>query len=147
MLAGPTSRATVMEFEQGARARIGDVRAGRRERRFTGPSLPAIRDELVPLEILWGRSGACLRERLLEAGTAQDAFSVMEDVLLRQLTGPMAPDRAVIAAAGALSRGVRVGQVADDLGPWRASPRASTYDPASTDPTTCGLSRNRTAWS
>ena len=115
MLAGPTSRATVMEFEQG-HAHVSVTFALAAASRFTGPSLPAIRDELVPLEALWGRSGACLRERLLEAGTPQDALSAMEDVLLRQLTGPLAPDRAVIAAAGALSRGVRVGQVADDLG-------------------------------
>jgi AraC-like DNA-binding protein len=115
MLAGPTSRATVMEFEQG-HAHVSVTFALGTASRFTGPCLPAVRDELVPLEILWGRSGACLRERLLQAGTPQDALAVMEDVLLQQMTGPLAPDRAVIAAAGALSRGVKVGQVADDLG-------------------------------
>ena len=40
----------------------------------------------------------------------------MEDVLLRQMTGILRPDPAVIAAAGALSRGVPVGEVARDLG-------------------------------
>ena len=40
----------------------------------------------------------------------------MEDVLLRQMTGVLGPDPTVIAAAGALSRGIPVGAVARDLG-------------------------------
>jgi AraC-like DNA-binding protein len=115
MLAGPTSRASVIEFEQG-HAHVSVTFALGAASRFTGPALAATRDELVPLDLLWGRSGACLRERLLEAGTPEDALSVMEDVLLQQLTGALALDRAVIAAAGALSRGVPVGQVSEDLG-------------------------------
>jgi AraC-like DNA-binding protein len=115
MLAGPTSRASVIEFEQG-HAHVSVTFALGAASRFAGPPLAAARDELVPLELLWGRSGACLRERLLEAGTPEDALSVMEDVLLQQLTGALALDRAVIAAAGALSRGVPVGQVSEDLG-------------------------------
>jgi len=75
-----------------------------------------MRDDLVPLEALWGRSGGCLRERLLEALTPEDALSAMERALLRQMTGVPGPDPAVIAAAGALSRGVPVGAVARDLG-------------------------------
>jgi len=115
MLAGPTSRASVIEFEQG-HAHVSVTFALGTASFFTGPSLAAARDELVPLEILWGRSGGCLRERLLEAGTPEDALSVMEEVLLQQMTGTRMPDRAVIAAAAALSRGAGVGQVADDLG-------------------------------
>ena len=115
MLAGPTSRASVIEFEQG-HAHVSVTFALGAASRFAGPPLAAARDELVPLDLLWGRSGACLRERLLEAGTPEDALSVMEDVLLQQLTGALALDRAVIAAAGALSRGVPVGQVSEDLG-------------------------------
>ena len=85
-----------------------------------------LRGDLVPLEALWGRSGACLRERLLEAPTPEDALAVMEDALLQRLTsgfgssspGPASPgpDPAVVAAAGALSRGARVGEVSDALG-------------------------------
>jgi AraC-like DNA-binding protein len=48
--------------------------------------------------------------------TPEDALSVMEDVLLRQMTGVLGPDPAVIAAAGGLSRGIPVGEVARDLG-------------------------------
>jgi AraC-like DNA-binding protein len=62
------------------------------------------------------RASASLRERLLEASTPTDALAVTEAILLGQLTGADAPDPAVVAAAGALSRGVRVGEVAADLG-------------------------------
>lgn len=40
-----------------------------------------MRDDMVPLETLWGRSGGCLRERLLEALTPEDALAVMEDAV------------------------------------------------------------------
>lgn len=40
----------------------------------------------------------------------------MEDVLLRELIGPLASDPAIVAAARDLSRRARVGEVARDLG-------------------------------
>jgi len=80
-----TSRASVIEFEQG-HAHVSVAFALGAASRFSGPALTAARDELVPLDLLWGRSGACLRERLIEAGTPERALSVMEDVLLQQLT-------------------------------------------------------------
>ena len=115
MIAGPASRASVIEFEAG-HAHVSVTFALGAARGFVGPPVDLMRDDLVPLEALWGRPGACLRERLLEALTPEDALSVMEDVLLRQMTGVLGPDPAVIAAAGALSRGVPVGEVARDLG-------------------------------
>ena len=115
MLAGPTSRACLIEFEQG-HAHVSVSFALGAASRFAGPSLPETRDELVPLETLWGRSGACLRERLLEARTPADALDVMETVLRQQLTGTLALDPAVVAAASALSRGAGVGEVSRDLG-------------------------------
>ncbi len=115
MISGPTSRASVIEFEAG-HAHVSVTFALGAARGFVGPPVDLIRDDLVPLETLWGQSGACLRERLLEALTPEDALSVMEEVLLRQMTGVLGPDPAVIAAADALSRGVPVGEVARDLG-------------------------------
>jgi AraC-like DNA-binding protein len=117
MLAGPTSRASVIEFEEG-HAHVSVAFALGAASCFLRPplTLDLARDELVPLEILWGRSGGCLRERLLEARTPADALTVMESVLLEQLTGAFAPDPAVRAAAKALSLGVRVGEVSDELG-------------------------------
>ena len=115
MLAGPASRASVIEFEQG-HAHVCVTFALGAASRFVAAPLALARDEMVPLEILWGAPGASLRERLLEASMPDDALAVTEAVLLGQLTGADAPDPAMVAAAGALSRGVRVGEVAADLG-------------------------------
>jgi AraC-like DNA-binding protein len=125
MLAGPTSRASVIEFEEG-HAHVCVMLALGAASCFLGASssapslapvpLTLVRDDLVPLESLWGRSGASLRERLLSAGTPGDVLAVMESVLLSQMTSVSAPDPALLAAADALSRGVPVGAAARDLG-------------------------------
>ena len=115
MLAGPASRASVIEFEQG-HAHVCVSFALGAASCFVAAPLTLARDNMVPLEVLWGTSGARLRERLLEASTPGDALAVMEAVLLEQLTGSRSPDPGVLAAAGALSRGLRVGEVARDLG-------------------------------
>jgi AraC-like DNA-binding protein len=116
MLAGPTSRATVIEFEEGHAYLSATFALGAAERLLRMPMALA-RDQLVPLETLWGRPGACLRERLLEVAAAPcQALDVMEDVLLGQMRDASAVDPAVAAAARALSRGVPVGEVATALG-------------------------------
>jgi AraC-like DNA-binding protein len=115
MLAGPTSRASVLEFEQG-RAHVSVTFALGAAACFFAPPLRLARDQQVPLEDVWGRPGASLRERLLEAATPQEALEVMEEVLLGQMTGPVGPDPAVTAAADALSAGVSVGETAAALG-------------------------------
>jgi AraC-like DNA-binding protein len=113
MLAGPASRASVIEFEQG-RAHISVTFAvGAASCFFAAPLEPA-RDQQVPLDEVWGHDGAGLRSRLLEAATPQAALGVMEDLLLERLTA--IPDPAVVAAAGALSAGAAVGEVAKGLG-------------------------------
>ena len=113
MLAGPTSRASVIEFEQG-RAHISVTFALGAAGCFFGAPLDVTRDLQVPLEDVWGRTGALLRERVLEAATPQDALDVMEGVLLEQVAGPADP--MVIAAGAALCAGMPVGKVAADLG-------------------------------
>ena len=115
MISGPAGHASVIEFEEGHAHVSVTFRLGTANG-FFAPPVDLLRDDLVPLEALWGRSGACLRERLLEAPTPTGTLAVMEDVLLRQMTGVLGPDPAVIAAAGALSLGVRVGEVSDGLG-------------------------------
>ena len=113
MLAGPTSRASVIEFEQG-RAHISVTFALGAAGSFFGAPLDVTRDLQVPLEDVWGRTGALLRERALEAATPQDALDVVEGVLLEHVAGPADP--MVIAAGAALSAGMPVGKVAADLG-------------------------------
>jgi AraC-like DNA-binding protein len=114
MIAGPTSRASVIEFEAG-HAHVSVAFALGAVRCFVASPVDLIRDDMVPLEELWGRSDGCLREQLLEALTPESALSLMEDVLLQQMTGVLEADPAVTAAR-ALSRGVPVGEVARDLG-------------------------------
>jgi AraC-like DNA-binding protein len=113
MLAGPTSRAAVIEFEQG-RAHISVTFALGAAGCFFAAPLDVTRDLQVPLGDVWGRPGALLRERVLEAATPQDALDVVEGVLLGRVAG--LADPLVVAAAGALSAGTAVGKVAADLG-------------------------------
>jgi AraC-like DNA-binding protein len=115
MLAGPASHASVIEFEEG-HAHVSVTFALGAASSFFSLPLALARDDLVPLETVWGQPGARLRERLLAAETPEGALSVMEDVLLGQMTGGLAPDPAVIAAVGALSLGVPVMEVSRDLG-------------------------------
>jgi AraC-like DNA-binding protein len=51
---------------------------------FFDPPASELHNTLVSLEDLWGRLAAQLRERLLEAGTPQAKFLVLEQVLLAQ---------------------------------------------------------------
>jgi AraC-like DNA-binding protein len=115
MLAGPTSRASVIEFEQG-RAHMSVTFALGAAACFFAPPLSSVRDQQVALADLWGRYGVSLRERLLEAATPQAALDAMEEVLLGQVAGSLVPDPVVLAAGGALSAGVPVGEVAAALG-------------------------------
>ena len=113
MLAGPTSRAAVIEFEQGL-AHISVTFTPGAAGCFFAPPLDVTRDLQVPLGDVWGQPGAALRERVLEAATPQDALEVVEDALLEAVAG--VPDPLVVAACGALSAGMPVGKVAADLG-------------------------------
>ncbi|GAA4300354.1 helix-turn-helix domain-containing protein [Actinomadura luteofluorescens] len=69
---------------------------------------------LVVLGDLWGRAGAVVRERLLEAGGPTEILDTLESVLLE--AGDLHPDPALGAAVSALDRGVPVGEVTDRLG-------------------------------
>jgi AraC-like DNA-binding protein len=115
MISGPTGRASVIEFEEG-HAHVSVTFALGAASFFFAPPVNLLRDDLVAVEAVWGRPGACLRERLLAASGPAAALSVMEEFLLAHLAGPGAPDPAVIAAARALSRGVPVGEVSLALG-------------------------------
>ena len=75
----------------------------------------ATRDQLVPLDALWGRDGALLRERLLAAGPPPRQLQAVEAALLGRTSQPTR-DPAVALAAAALHRGASVTEVADRLG-------------------------------
>jgi AraC-like DNA-binding protein len=115
MVSGPAGRASVIEFEEG-HGHVSVAFALGAAPCFLAPSLGALRDELVPLEDVCGGAGLFLRERLLEAVAPEEALTVMEEFLIGQMTGGAGPDPAVVAAAGALARGLRVGEVCERLG-------------------------------
>lgn len=81
---------------------------------FLGPA-GELRDALVPLEALWGAEAARLRERLLDAATAEARFGVFERVLLARLAGLSGGHPAVALALERFRndhRGPRVSEVA-----------------------------------
>jgi AraC-like DNA-binding protein len=115
ILAGPSDRAPVIEFEAG-RAHVSVTFAlGGAAALFAAP-LSAVRNELAPLRDLWGPDGAHLRERLLAAPTPDEKLRAMEAALLARVVGRPRPDPAVLLAARALDAGVPVATVASRLG-------------------------------
>lgn len=86
---------------------------------FAGLPLTALRDRLVGLDDLWGRRGAVLRERLLEAADAggpQGCLRELETALREAAVTERMPDPAVRMAAARLDRGASVAQAADAVG-------------------------------
>lgn len=65
---------------------------------FLGLPAGELADTHVDLETLWGQSAAQLRERLCEARTSHERFSVLEQVLLRRLRERVEQHYAVLAA-------------------------------------------------
>jgi AraC-like DNA-binding protein len=82
---------------------------------FFETPLDETRDELVDLQELWGREGGVLRERVLEADTAGEMFSIVEDTLLDRLGITRERDSAVTFAVRALELGAPVAQVTAHL--------------------------------
>jgi AraC-like DNA-binding protein len=79
--------------------------------------------QLVGLAELWGRDGATLRDRLLDAAGPRHQFAVLEEVLLGHLAGPPPHEAAIGHAAAELGRGRRVSEVGAEIG---LSPRTFT---------------------
>ncbi|MGN9906541.1 helix-turn-helix domain-containing protein [Phytohabitans sp. LJ34] len=79
------------------------------------PGLAEACDQLVPLDALWGRRAAALRERLLAAGSPDEMREVVEAALLAAADPPQ-PDPALTAAVAALHGGASVAEAADRLG-------------------------------
>jgi AraC-like DNA-binding protein len=93
---------------------------------FFGLPLGEVTGQLVGLAELWGRDGAVLRDRLLEAADPRHQTVVLEKVLatrLRHSPGPPGHGRAMRHAAAELGRGRQVRDVAGELG---LSPRTFT---------------------
>jgi AraC-like DNA-binding protein len=115
MLAGPGDRAMIHEFEAGRAHLSVEFALGGAASLFTAP-LSVARNEMVPLPYVWGRDGADLRERLLDAPTPEHKLRVLEQALLAHVVEPPCPDPAVLCTARALEAGTPVATVAADLG-------------------------------
>jgi AraC-like DNA-binding protein len=83
---------------------------------FFGIPMSEARDEIVELDEVWGRDGAVLRERLLEASTPEEKLLILEETLLAHAVRPLAPDPPIALAVEQLERGVPVAEVVSRLG-------------------------------
>lgn len=82
---------------------------------FAAPS-DATTETYVELDALWGRAGALLRERLLEAADTEAILRTFEAALLAQAIAPLEFDPAVVFAVSSFDRGIGVTQVTKQLG-------------------------------
>jgi AraC-like DNA-binding protein len=115
VLGGPHSQATVIDTREQRCLVTVDFKLGGAAPFFALPLIEAC-DQLVELDLVWGRDGGVLRERLLEARAPEAMLRVLETVLLEQLARPQKPDPAISFAASAFERGVSVGKVSSRLG-------------------------------
>jgi AraC-like DNA-binding protein len=75
----------------------------------------AVRGHCVELSSLWGREGAVVRERLLEAASPEAVLDRLEAALLER-AGALEPDPGLASAVRALDGRTRVQDVAAELG-------------------------------
>jgi AraC-like DNA-binding protein len=83
---------------------------------FFALPLDEARDRLVALDDLWGRHGAVVRERVLSAPSPDEKLDVVERILLERMGERFVREPAIAQAATALSSGVSLAQVTDDVG-------------------------------
>jgi AraC-like DNA-binding protein len=82
---------------------------------FFGIPMSEARDQLVPLEAVWGGFGSTMRARVLEMSTPEDTLGLVETLLLERLEDA-ALERSILCAASALAEGARVADVTDHTG-------------------------------
>ena len=82
---------------------------------FAAPA-DELRDQDVELDLLWGRDGAVLRERLLEQPTPAARLRLLAAILQARVLRPLTPDPAIGHAITALERGDPVAAIGERLG-------------------------------
>ncbi|CAN5663429.1 helix-turn-helix domain-containing protein [soil metagenome] len=116
IVAGPHSRFFVLDTSQpssviGAHFRPGGVSA------FLDLPVDELRNLHVPLEALWGRRAAELRERLLATAGVEERLALLERSLLAQLDRRHSSHAAIGHALAAFGRGPRrIADVVDETG-------------------------------
>ena len=83
---------------------------------FFRPPADEVAGAHVGLDNLWGRDGAVLRERLLEASAPEAILDALERELLARAVRPLAPDAALDFAVHAFDRGATVATVLSRIG-------------------------------
>ena len=115
VLEGPGSHARVIDTALMRNLICVDFTLGGAAAFFRMP-LSEAKDGLVELEHLWGRDGATLRERLLDAPSPVAKLRILESVLLGHLVRPGATDVGVLGAAAMLENGIPVAEVSSCVG-------------------------------
>jgi AraC-like DNA-binding protein len=115
VLLGPRSRAQVIDTEEQRCLIEVDFALGGASRFFSVPVSEA-QNGIVELGELWGRDGATLRERLLEAASPEEQLRIVEDALLARVARSLEPDPAIAFAVAAFERGASVASVGSRLG-------------------------------
>ncbi|HUI75795.1 MAG TPA: helix-turn-helix transcriptional regulator [Candidatus Acidoferrum sp.] len=113
VLAGPHGRSTAIDTREQRRLVAIEFKIGGAAAFFSMP-LSQVNDQAVELGDLWPGDGCLLRERLCEARTPADKFSVLEIVLLEHFLRPWDP--AMRAAIFFLERGLSVAEAASRTG-------------------------------
>ena len=115
VLEGPGSHARVIDTALMRNLICVDFALGGAAAFFRLP-LSEAKDGLIELDHLWGRDGATLRGRLLDAPRSEAKLRILESVLLDHLVRPGATDRGVRGAAAMLERGMPVAEVSSCVG-------------------------------
>lgn len=113
VLAGPHGRATAIDTREQRRLVAVEFRPGGAAAFLQMPLSEAC-DQIVDIDEFWGGQGRVLRERLLDARAPSRMFGLLESVLLDRFAVP--PDRAMLAAARMLERGLTLADTRTRLG-------------------------------
>jgi len=115
VLGGPSSQSTVIDTREMRCLMNVTFRFGGAWPFFRMP-LEETHNQLVELDQVWGRDGATLRERLLDARPLEAKFQVLEGILLAHLSRAQALDPLIPFAISAFGRGIPVAATASRLG-------------------------------
>jgi AraC-like DNA-binding protein len=115
VLGGPRAKPTVIDTAEMRCLVTVNFKEGGAAPFFKAPMCETC-DQLVELDLVWGRDGAVLRERLLEARAPETKLDVIESVMLDRLECDRERSPAMLWAAAAFERGLAVSEVCSRLG-------------------------------
>ena len=113
VFAGPHGRPTGLDTREQRRLIAVEFKHGGAAAFFPMPLSDAC-DQVIALDLIWGRDGRLLRERLCESETAAEEFALVETMLLERLRSVLDP--AIAVAVKFLEHGVSVSATASGLG-------------------------------